>query len=154
MADLSKVKDSRCFGIAWADDAPECKMCEVCNACKQRTLSGVKTAPSTKPATKPAKQAPAPEVEEDNEEVPAPKDHKPEKQTVKATKPAKAKAEKKEKPVVNYSDDMPEFKELSIEELLELATSRGIDVTVFDKYTAPNIKRMRVIMALKETYKI
>lgn len=142
MADLSKVKDSRCFGIAWSDDAPECKICEVCNACKQRTLSGAKTVPNVKSTANPVK--PAPEVEErNNEEVSVSEAAKPEKQPAKAAKSA-----------VNYSDDMPEFKELSIEELLKLAADRGVDVSTFDKYTAPNIKRMRVIMALKETYKI
>ena len=50
--DMKKVKESKCFGIAWDGEVKECKICEVATICKQRTLGGVKQAPDTKPTAK------------------------------------------------------------------------------------------------------
>lgn len=144
---MKKVKESKCFGIAWDGDVKECKICEVAGVCKQRTLGGTKQAPA-KPA--PAKKS---DISADDNKVsstmkpsnprPEPKKEaeKPEKKTT-----AKAKAE------VNYDDDMPDFKPMGVDELLELAKKRGLNPADFDKYTNTNIKKMRVTMALKKTY--
>ena len=49
---------------------------------------------------------------------------------------------------------MPDFKPMSIEDIVKLATERGVNVAEYDKYTATNIKRMRLIMAIKATYEV
>lgn len=154
--DLTAIKSSKCFGIAWDGECKECNKCEVSKLCKQRTLGGAK--PSVyKPATttkeenaeepvstmKPATSRPEPKNAEEQaatevEEAPAKKETK--------AKP------KKDKEEVQYSDDMPEFKSMSVEELLTLAKERGLSPASFDKYTNTNIKKMRITMALKKTY--
>lgn len=141
--DMTKVKESKCFGIAWDGDVKECKICEVANNCKLRTLGGQKQAPNTKPATKKA---------DEDEKVSSmkPTNSRPE------PKPAekKAHAKKAAKPAKTYADDMPDFKPMSVDELLKLAKERGIDPAGFDKFTNTGIKKMRVTMALKKTYEL
>lgn len=153
--DLTAIKSSKCFGIAWDGECKECNMCEVAKLCKQRTLGGVK--PATKPATatkeekeeepvstmKPATARPEPKKAAEQEVT--------EVEEAPAKKVAKAKP-KKEKEEVQYADDMPEFKAMSVEELLTLAKERGLSPANFDKYTNTNIKKMRITMALKKTY--
>lgn len=154
--DLTAIKSSKCFGIAWDGECKECNMCEVSNLCKQRTLGGAKPSVS-KPVTttkeenaeepvstmKPATSRPEPKnaAEQEATEV----EEAPAKQETKS-KP------KKDKEEVQYSDDMPEFKSMSVEELLTLAKERGLNPASFDKYTNTNIKKMRITMALKKTY--
>lgn len=147
--DMQKVKDSKCFGIAWDGDVKECKLCEVASVCKQRTLGGVKQAPS-KPATK--------KVDSDSEKVstmkpanPRPEPKKSDNEN-KTEKTAKKSAKEKTKDEVTYNSDMPDFKPMSIEDLVELAKERGLNPADFDKYTHTNIKKMRLTMALKKTY--
>ena len=66
----------------------------------------------------------------------------------KPVNPTKAKKD------VKYADDMPDFKAMSVDELCSLIDERGGDSKEFDKYTAENIKRMRLTMALKKTYEV
>lgn len=47
---------------------------------------------------------------------------------------------------------MPDFKPMSMEEISQLLVDRGGDLSKFDKYSSDRIKRMRIIMAIKETY--
>ena len=49
---------------------------------------------------------------------------------------------------------MPDFKAMSVDELCSLIDERGGNSKEFDKYTAENIKRMRLTMALKKTYEV
>ena len=146
--DMTKVKESKCFGFAWDGDVKECKICEVAGVCKQRTLNGVKQAPS-KPA--PAKKA---DISADDDKVSTMKPSNPRPEPKKSTeKPEKTeKKATKAKTEVSYDDSMPDFKPMSVEELLELAKERGLNPADFDKYTNTNIKKMRVTMALKKTY--
>ena len=149
--DLTAIKSSKCFGIAWDGECKECNMCEVSNLCKQRTLGGAK----------PVISRPATTTKEENAEEtvstmkpatsrPEPKNASEQASTEVSESP-KAKP-KKDKEEVKYSDDMPEFKPMSVEEVLTLAKERGINPSDFDKYTNTNIKKMRIVMALKKTY--
>ena len=70
----------------------------------------------------------------------------------KTEKTAKKSAKEKTKDEVTYNSDMPDFKPMSIEDLVELAKERGLNPADFDKYTHTNIKKMRLTMALKKTY--
>ena len=146
--DVTKVKESKCFGIAWDGDVKECKICEVANLCKQRTLGGTKQAPS-KPA--PAKKSDI-SVDDDKVSTMKPSNPRPEpnKDTQKAEKTEKKAT--KAKTEMKYDDNMPDFKPMSVDDLLKLAKERGLNPADFDKYTNANIKKMRVTMALKKTY--
>lgn len=102
------------------------------------------------------KKAPKKIVEEDEDEEDEiedediEEDEKPKKSSAKSNKSPKKSSAKSSKS--STSPDMPEFKQLSTEELFSLAKERGLNLADFDKYTAPAIKRMRVTMALKKTY--
>ena len=49
---------------------------------------------------------------------------------------------------------MPDFKNFSVEELEKMAIERGCDLTGFEKYVVPNIRRMRLTMTIKKTYEL
>ena len=139
------IKSSSCFGLAYDASVKECKICEVRTKCKSKCEGGNVELPK-----KPASVALADKDEVSMKESAMDKSKAKEKDA-KAKKPVK----EKKKSEVNYSDDMPEdFKSMSMEELADLLTSRGGDTAEFEKYTADNIKRMRMTMAIKKTYEI
>lgn len=135
--DMSKIKESKCFGLAWDGTVKECKMCDVANMCKQKTLANVKQVSAKVEKDEPVESKAA--VEE------APAEQK---------KPAKKEKKSAPKAEVTYADDMPDFKPMDCDELLALAKERGIDTAQFDKYTSAPIKKMRVTMALKKSYQV
>lgn len=142
---MSNIEDmiakSTCFGVAWDGSVKECKICEVRTRCESKCKMGIGSSePPKKPESIPF--ADKSEITNDVESVAPPVEGK------KTTKPVK---EKKVSEVA-YADDMPDFKPMSVEELLKLYTERGGDATEFEKYGNPQIKKMRVTMALKKTY--
>lgn len=150
------VKDSRCFGVAYDGTVKECKICEVAKLCKQRTEDDERRATPSKP--NPAKKS---DISTSDESVstmkpsnprpdPSSKDSSSSKPSTKAS--AKKESPKKDSSDKKYSDDMPDFKPMSIEDLVELAESRGLNPSDFDKFTNTSIKKMRITMALKKTY--
>lgn len=154
--DMKKIKESKCFGIAWDGDVKECKICEVSNICKQKTLGETKQVPTTKPAkpaTKKAEESETVSTMKPANPRPEPKSNESagEKKSAKPTATKKAESKKAE---ASYDSEMPDFKPMSVEELLELAKERGLNPAEFDKYTHTNIKKMRVTMALKKTYEL
>ena len=60
----------------------------------------------------------------------------------------------KKKSDIKYSDDMPDFKKMDMTEIEDLLVKRGGDLSDFEKYTNVNIRKMRLIMALKKTFEI
>lgn len=156
--DMKKVKDSKCFGIAWDGEVKECKICEVANMCKQRTLGSVKQVPPTasKPATKKADKVSTVDTMAPSNPRPEPKNQSDDvkKPAKKSAAKSSKKSSKSDKPAVNYAPDMPDFKPMSVDELLALAKDRGLNPAEFDSYTHANIKKMRVTMALKKTYEV
>ena len=143
---MSNIEDmiakSTCFGVAWDGSVKECKICEVRTRCESKCKMGIGSSePPKKPESIPF--ADKAEIVLDPEDLKAePVEGK------KATKPVK------EKKVcdITYADDMPDFKPMSVDDLIKLYVERGGDATEFDKYGNPQIKKMRVIMALKKTY--
>lgn len=125
------IKNSSCFGVAFDGSVRECKICEVKLKCESKCRLGAVSKPE------PVDVATADEVTT-----------KEKKATAKKSVPVKDAA----KPKAQYSDDMPDFKSMSADDIEALAAERGIDMSQFDKYKAANIRRMRVIMALKKTY--
>lgn len=138
------IKNSSCFGIAYDASVKECKICEVRTKCKSKCECGVGELPK-----KPSSVALA-----DKEEVSmtdaAMDKSKAKENDAKAKKPVK----EKKKSDVAYAEDMPDFKSMSIDELETLLNERGGDASEFQKYSAENIKRMRLTMAIKKTYEV
>lgn len=130
------IKASRCFGLAYDSSVKECRVCEVCKLCKQKSEGTI-----------PAKGDLPEKTKQMDTEVKADKRPEPKEQS----KPAKKSKQTASK---EYSDEMPDFKPMSIDDIVKLATERGVDIAEYDKYTATNIKRMRLIMAIKATYEV
>lgn len=137
------IKSSKCFGIAFDGSVKECKICEVRLKCESKCRCGVGETPK-KPSS--VNLADKDEVSMSEQAMDKSKAKESDKKAKKAT--TKAKAEKK------YADDMPDFKSMSIEELADLLNSRGGNADEFEKYSAENIKRMRMTMAIKKTYEV
>lgn len=142
-----QILQSKCFGEAYDRNVEECKKCEVWKLCYQKCNGYVQ--PNNLSDTEPEtivdvlyKQANGDDTPED-EKKPEPK--KP------AKKPAR---KKKQMPKKEYSPDMPVFKDMSMEELIDLCKTKDIDLEQFERFSSQQIKRMRVIMALKKLYEI
>ena len=136
---LEALQLSTCFGIAHDETVPECKQCDVKGSCKSKSEGASIPTPTEKPKVdKPVAKA--------KEKAPA----KP-----KATKekaPAKAKTTPKpeaKKAPAKVSGDMPNFKDLSLDELKALAGERSVE---WKDYNNDQITRMRLIMNLKKSY--
>lgn len=158
------IQQSGCFGFAYDPDVRECQRCDVKTKCEARCRATMVSKPATVTIAAPADVDSEAEVKTSAKVLVVPQlnkkaEEKPIEKPKKVEKPAEPKPEKPkkavEKPVINYSPDMPAFKDLPMEELEKLAAERGIDVpSVIEKYSAPNIKRMRLTMALKKTYEV
>jgi hypothetical protein len=144
-----QIKNSKCFGVAYDATVKECKICEVANMCKMQMEKGISQVPN-----KPSKAA-ASTVAKASEDVvnpaPAKSSSKPKPAAAKSEKPAKKATNK---PGKNYDPDMPDFKQMELDELESTCEERGIDLGQFEKYSSDQIKRMRMVMALKATYEI
>lgn len=139
------IKKSTCFGIAYDGSVRECKICEVKLKCENKCRCGVGDVP----------QKPSGVALADKDEVSmtdeAMKKSQAKEKDMKAKKPV---SEKKLKAEVKYSGDMPDFKPMSIEQLLDLLKERGGNPDDFKKYDNESIKKMRITMALKKTYEV
>lgn len=140
------IKQSRCFGVAYDASVKECKMCEVGKLCRQKTegivvSSGAVDTPTTK------------KEKEKETEVASPSPRPTPKPAANATATGKSSKKKgSTKPEKEYTDDMPEFKPMQLDELITLANGRGLDTAFIDNYSDVKIKRMRLIMVLKQSY--
>lgn len=139
------IKNSKCFGIAFDGSVKECKICEVRLKCENKCRLGIGETPK-----KPESVNLADKDEVSTSDAAAAKSAAKEKSKT-AKKPAKKDTAKAD---IKYADDMPDFKPMSIDELCQLLNDRGGDASEFDKYSAENIKRMRLTMALKKTYEV
>lgn len=146
MANIEEmIKNSKCFGVAYDGSVKECKICEVKLKCENKCRCGIGETPK-KPES--VNLADKDEVSMSDAAISKSKAKEADK---KAKKPAKKDTAKAE---VKYADDMPDFKSMSIEELCQILNERGGDASEFDKYSAENIKRMRLTMAIKKTYEV
>lgn len=136
------ILKSTCFGIAFDSSVRECKICEVKTRCENKCRCA---ASSENPQKKPTS---APIAEEDevslNDEAMAKSRAKEAKKALKEKKTVSA----------EYSEEMPDFKPMSVEELEKLLADRGGNIEDFAKYSNPSIKKMRLTMALKKTYEV
>ena len=145
------IRNSQCFGIAYDDRVPECRACDVKTKCDAKCRSTFNMIVS-RPA--PTVMAEIAEITANDDDIPkkakpAKPEPKPEKPEPEVKKPAKITPKAK-----SYSNEMPAFRGLSMEELEKMAVDRGAVLADFDKYIAPNIRRMRLTMFIKKTYEI
>lgn len=132
------IEMSTCYGVAYDATVQECKECGVKTRCESKCrentyVLGGKPLPTV-----------IAEVDEVSYEEKVPK------KTAKRQTAKSAATSKK-----TYSADMPEFKQMSVPELEELVVRRNAGILKdFDKYGDKNIRRMRLIMALKKTYEV
>ena len=146
------IKNSYCFGLAYDSSVKECKVCEVHLKCEAKCRLGQATKPTPVKVATPA-EVNTKDVVKQTESVPVVSTNKPSKKGKKATTPAKLPKKKEtEKPPVTYASDMPSFRNISMEDLENLAKTRGCDMEALAKYTVPQIRRMRLTMAIKKTY--
>lgn len=138
------IKSSKCFGIAFDGSVKECKICEVRLKCENKCRLGVGETPQKPDSVNIA----------DKDEVSSSDEAAAKSAAKEKDKTAKKPTKTKEKTEVQYSEEMPDFKAMSIEELAELLNSRGGDASEFDKYDKDAIKRMRMTMAIKKTYEV
>ena len=152
---LESLQQSTCFGIAYDLNTPECKQCDVQLQCRRKTEgvdiptpSGkevLKSLSRTGEEPKKAAESSKPKVKSP-EPTKAAEDKKP--KAEKATSP-EPKVKKPPKPKAEANPNMPNFKEMSWDALVEQATKFGI--TPKD-YKSEAINRMRLIMELKKHY--
>lgn len=128
---LEQLEVSTCFGIAHSTQAKECKQCDVQMECQAKTQGNR--------AFEPMKEL-KPETKKAMEEAQAPKKETEEKK-------AESKKDKKEK---STPEGMPDTKGMEIDELWALLKERGGTCKDYDN---PQIQKMRLIMAIKQTYK-
>lgn len=150
------IRNSQCFGIAFDGGVPECKTCDVKEKCKAKC-----TAISQNTTSFSAAMRPMPTLVAEVSEITTKSEPREKPVEVATPKAAPSKPKAKPKKTVkeaatakNYSPDMPEFKTFSLEQLEQMAAERGANLDDFKKFTAPNIKRMRLTMFLKKTYEI
>lgn len=147
------IKSSICFGVAYDGSVKECKICEVRTKCKAKCECGTGSIDTDKLPKKPEKPEQAPLADKD--EV-SNSDKAVEKSLKKEQSGTAKKPPKKQKPSeVRYEDGMPNFKEMSIEDIEKMLKDKGEDLSGFEKYVKnPNIHKMRLTMAIKKHYEI
>jgi len=141
---LKVLEESSCFGIAFDATAPECAMCDVKLNCKSK----VEGANIPTPTTKPKVNKPAPKPDKADKPATKKKDSAVKKEATakKATTEKKAPAKKAtSKP----SGNAPDFKDVKLPELREIAEKEGVE---YKEYGNDNITRMRLVMALKKHF--
>ena len=175
------IRNSVCFGVAYDPRVRECKICEVALKCEGKchrghhgdeldeiTTKEDKTSTDTKPTShtdklktesKPPQVVTATKDEVSTSTDAVAKSEAAEKKAADNEKPATAvknteKKPKKEKPKKNYSPEMPVFKGMTMDEMLNLLRQRGGDADKILTYKTEAIQKMRVIMALKKTYEV
>lgn len=128
-----QIAESKCFGVAFSESIRECKICEVRKKCKDTMENKIKNNTLQKPESplKKLEKSVATELKNDN---------------------------KYSKKLNNNSNNdqnkinCPNFKKMTLEELEKLAIERHADDS-WKKYDNLGIRRMRLTMALKKTYK-
>ena len=138
------IKESICFGIAYDSTVKECKICEVRTKCKAKCECGTGDLP----------EKPDSVVLADKEEVSLSDEVLDKTKRKETSGTGKKPVKEKKKSDIQYSEDMPDFKQMDMTEIENLLVTRGGNLTDFEKYKNVNIRKMRLVMALKKTYEI
>ena len=138
------IKESICFGVAYDSSVKECKICEVRTKCKAKCECGTGELP----------EKPDSVVLADKEEVSLSEDAMNKTKAKETSGTGKKPVKQKKKSDIKYSEDMPDFKQMTMEDIENLLTERGGDLKDFEKYQNVNIRKMRLIMALKKTFEV
>ena len=149
------IKTSGCFGLAYDGTVKECRICEVRLKCESKCRMGQVSKPAPVQIATPIEVNTVEEVKSvSTVPVIQPEDTKKVKKPAPPIKAPNKKEKVVEKPPVQYAADMPNFRGFSMEELENMAIKRGCDMKDLEKYVVPNIRRMRLTMAIKKTYEI
>ncbi|MNI27989.1 hypothetical protein D3C73_817490 [compost metagenome] len=146
---LSILKESSCFGLVYDSTVPECKKCDVAAQCKAASSGAL----IERPVLNKKKEKPATETVTTTNKLSS--STKPAASTAnKAKTPANTSSSKKttkpaSKPAEAVNSDMPDFKNMTWEELVALAATRSVE---WKEYGSAQINRMRLIMGLKKSY--
>lgn len=138
---LKLLQESTCFGIAHDETVPECKMCDVKHQCKAKTEGGLNI---ETPITRTVKATPIAEKKTTKKTTTSKTTEKPKSKPTTKKKPAPAK-----KPKAPEPKGLPVFKDMSLDELKDLAKERDVE---WKDYGNDQITRMRLTMALKKSY--
>lgn len=122
---IEQLESSTCFGIAHSTDAKECKQCDVQMECMAKTANNSLFDNMKK-------------LNSDTENA------------LSKANEVKEKKEKKPKVEPKQIDGLPDMRGLSVEELKKLLEERGGTCKVYEN---EGIYKMRLVMAIKETYK-
>ena len=160
MSDEKNLISVECYGVAWDDQAPECNICDVSQRCRKLTLEvklsnaktlseKIKISPEVKEAYEDMVQDTMRRKQEKEEQEETSKKIKEilpiyEKEIHKnATKKVL-----KKNVGTEYKADMPNFTNMSLDEIVRFARVQGIDYNHSDK----RILRMQLIQKLKKLY--
>ena len=144
------IKSSICFGVAYDGSVKECKICEVRTKCKAKCECG--KSDDIELPKKPTKPEQAPLADKDEVSTSEEAAEKSRKKELSGT--AKKPPKKSKNEDIQYEDDMPDFKGMSVEEIEKLLEDRGGNLGDFEKYANPQIRKMRLTMAVKKTYEV
>lgn len=160
MSEKKNLISVECYGVAWDDQAPECNICDVSQRCRKLTLE-VKL---NNAKTLSEKIIISPEIREAYEDMVQDtmrkkKEKEEQEETSKKIKELLPVYDKeihknstkkviKKNSSIEYKADMPNFANMSLEELVRFARVQGIDYNHPDK----RILRMQLTMRLKKLY--
>jgi hypothetical protein len=150
-----QIKESTCFGVAFEPLVAECKRCELRQLCKTKCEGGeipddptievaaTTTKSTAKTASNKAKKPESPinKVKQQTEKNVASDPKGAAKANVSSSAPKKS----------TSGTELPDFKNMSMEDLEKLADERGADPK-WKTYENTGIRRMRCTMAIKKTY--
>lgn len=155
---LEKLKESKCYGIAYYEEAPECRICEMRARCRQVVLGVVTPRTVIKEAVKVKTQTlaqPRPLPKSDLEQKAEADARKAAKEA--AEKAKQQKLEKPKKPEPQYSKDLPVLVNMEMADMYKLAEKRGVDKATLERIkgiASTQIQRMQLTMKIKKTYLI
>lgn len=145
------IEKSTCFGLAWDGNVRECKICEVNHRCASKCTMGR--------AVVPEEDLPAKPTIEDIVKNDIPFEMVEETEPTEAEEAEEAEETEQEEPkqeetskVEEQNETMPDFRNMSLDDLEQLYAKRGLDLKDMEKYVNPSIRKMRMTMAIKKTY--
>lgn len=142
---LNAIGESTCFGVAYDENIPECKECDVKAQCRSKAEGAVVPTPVAKSPVTPPPTITEPPTKKEKDKKPKPPADKS--STDKPPTPSKTSKTTKEDKATD--GNLPDFKSMTLQELVAMANQNGV---VWKDYNHENITRMRLIMGLKKHF--
>lgn len=147
---LRIIEESTCFGIGHDPKVKECMMCDVQEQCRAKTQGLSVPTPQRK---KPEEVAVPETPKKEKAKKPTTTKKTATKKSTEVKEETRTKAKttaKKPKKSTVTDPNMPVFKDMTLEQLKDLAKERNVE---WRDYGSDQITRMRLTMALKASYK-